>query len=82
MNGENDRTSGGTIFFITDGEQSCSNDNEITIHDDGENEVINRAKRSKVRIITVAFGYKSLFFCSKDGNVILDFLNNFLQKRC
>ena len=64
MNGENDRTSGGTIFFITDGEQSCSNDNEITIHDDGENEVINRAKRSKVRIITVAFGYK-LIFCSK-----------------
>ena len=22
------------------------------------------------------------FFCSKVGNVILDFLNNFLQKRC
>ena len=54
MNGDNDETSGGAIIFMTDGEQSCNNGNELDIDD---SEVLNRIAKTKVRIITVAFGY-------------------------
>ena len=51
MNGEEDNTQGGAIIFITDGEQSC--DGGLDIEDQS---VIDRIMKTKVRIITVAFG--------------------------
>ena len=52
MNGEEDKTQGGAIIFITDGKQDCS-DGGLDIDDQS---LIDRIKQTKVRIITVAFG--------------------------
>ena len=51
MNGKQDNTQGGALIFITDGKQDC--DGGIDIDDEN---VINRIIKTKVRIITVAFG--------------------------
>ena len=56
---ENDATTGGVIVFFTDGKQfdnnrdQCSDPNELWLHD---REVIDRIKKTKVKIITVAIG--------------------------
>ena len=53
MNGANDeKSTGGAIIFMTDGEQSC-NGGGLDIDDP---KVTERIKNTKVRIITVAFG--------------------------
>ena len=50
---------GGAIIFITDGKQfdnnrdQCADPNELWLHN---TTVINRVIKTKVRIITVAFG--------------------------
>ena len=51
MNGVGDTTEGGAIIFITDGEPSCGNGLNID-----DKTVTDRVKKTKVRIITVAFG--------------------------
>ena len=51
MNGQEDNTQGGAIIFITDGKQDCNGGLDI---DDPS--VTDRIKKTKVRIITVAFG--------------------------
>ena len=59
MNGKYDTTTGGVIVFFTDGKQfdnnrdQCSDPNELWLHD---REVIDRIKKTKVKIITVAIG--------------------------
>ena len=59
LNGKNDATTGGAIIFITDGKQfdnnrdQCADPNELWLHN---TTVINRVIKTKVRIITVAFG--------------------------
>ena len=55
MNGIEDDTQGGAIIFITDGEQKCDPHHEGD--NIGDQTVINRIKKTKVRIITVAFGW-------------------------
>ena len=50
LNGAGDTTEGGAIIFITDGEFQC---NGLNIDD---KRVTDRVKKTKVRIITVAFG--------------------------
>ena len=52
LNGANDATTGGVIIFMTSGAHYC-NQNQDDIDD---NVVIDRIKKTKVRIITVAFG--------------------------
>ena len=52
MNGVQDNTQGGALIFITDGRQDCR-DGGLDIDDEI---VINRIIKTKVRIITVAFG--------------------------
>ena len=52
MNGKDDTSTGGAIIFITDGQQSCNEHNELTLTDE---KVLKRVKDTKVRIITVAF---------------------------
>ena len=54
LNGEEDDTQGGVIIFVTDGKQSCNGGGEGS--DINHSTVINRIKKTKVRIITVAFG--------------------------
>ena len=54
LNGIEDDTQGGAIIFITDGEQSCSGGGDGS--DISDKIVIDRIKKTKVRIITVAFG--------------------------
>jgi hypothetical protein len=57
MNGKQDNTQGGALIFITDGKQDC--DGGIDIDDEN---VINRIIKTKVRIITVAFGLVTFHF--------------------
>ena len=59
MNGQQDITQGGALIFITDGKQDCNGG--IDIEDEN---VINRIIKTKVRIITVAFGLVTLYFTS------------------
>lgn len=56
LNGEDDSSSGGVIVFITDGEQECDGSWALDIDDP---KVLNRVMKTKVRIITVAFGRSS-----------------------
>ena len=51
LNGENDESKGGAIIFITDGKFECSGRPNID-----NKKVTDRIKKTKVRIITVAFG--------------------------
>ena len=51
LNGKNDESKGGAIIFITDGKFSCNG--HLNIND---KKVTDRIKKTKVRIITVAFG--------------------------
>ena len=51
MNGVQDDTQGGAIIFITDGQQQCQGSPDID-----DEALINRIIRTKLRIITVAFG--------------------------
>ena len=51
LNGKNDESKGGAIIFITDGKFSCSGHPNID-----NKKVTDRIKKTKVRIITVAFG--------------------------
>ena len=57
MNGGQDNTQGGALIFITDGKQDCNGG--IDIEDEN---VINRIIKTKVRIITVAFGLVTFHF--------------------
>ena len=59
MNGGQDNTQGGALIFITDGRQECNGG--IDIEDEN---VINRIIKTKVRIITVAFGLVTFHFTS------------------
>ena len=54
MNGVQDDTQGGAIIFITDGQQQCQGGPDSTDIDDEA--LIDRIIRTKIRIITVAFG--------------------------
>ena len=54
VNGKNDGTTGGAIIFMTDGEQDCRNGHPG--YDIDDKVVTDRVKKTKVRIITVAFG--------------------------
>ena len=88
MNGQEDKTQGGAIIFITDGKQDCNGGLDID-----DQSVIDRIKKTKVRIITVAFGWVAqltmaylllthkweyiifhfqLFFCRKDSDSRLE----------
>ena len=51
LNGKDDDTKGGAIIFITDGKFECNGHPNID-----SKEVTDRIKKTKVRIITVAFG--------------------------
>ena len=51
MNGVQDDTQGGAIIFITDGQQQCQSGPDID-----DEALIDRIIRTKLRIITVAFG--------------------------
>ena len=51
LNGKNDDSKGGAIIFITDGKFECNGHPNID-----SKEVTDRIKKTKVRIITVAFG--------------------------
>ena len=53
LNEKEDSTQGGAIIFITDGKQQCNGGDGSDIVD---KIVIDRIKKTKVRIITVAFG--------------------------
>ena len=55
LNGEEDSTQGGAIIFITDGLQQCDGGGDGS--DIGDQKVVDRIKDTKVRIITVAFGW-------------------------
>ena len=55
LNGVEDNMQGGAIIFITDGVQQCDGGGDGS--DIGDQTVIDRIKNSKVRIITVAFGW-------------------------
>ena len=50
---------GGVILFVTDGEQDCDGPDKTELNDPA---LLQRVKDSKVRIITVAFGYLYLIF--------------------
>ena len=51
LNGKNDELKGGAIIFITDGRFECQSGPSI------DNKIVtDRIKRTKVRIITAAFG--------------------------
>ena len=52
LNGATDMASGGAIIFMTDGQQDCRNGG----YDIDDRAVTDRIKKTKVRIITVAFG--------------------------
>ena len=54
LNGKEDNTQGGAIIFITDGLQQCDGGGDGS--DISDQKVIDRIKKTKVRIITVAFG--------------------------
>ena len=53
LNGKNDESKGGAIIFITDGEFQCPDHPNMNIDN---KKVTDRIKKTKVRIITVAFG--------------------------
>ena len=52
LNGKNDESKGGAIIFITDGQFDCNNGG---LNIDNK-KVTDRIRKTKVRIITVAFG--------------------------
>ena len=54
MNGVQDITQGGAIIFVTDGLQQCQGGPDSPDIDDEA--LIDRIIRTKLRIITVAFG--------------------------
>ena len=58
MNGVQDITQGGAIIFVTDGLQQCQGGPDSPDIDDEA--LIDRIIRTKLRIITVAFGLATL----------------------
>jgi hypothetical protein len=59
LNGVGDDTSGGVILFVTDGVQDCHGPDKDTITNPA---LLQRVKDTKVRIITIAFGYVYFIF--------------------
>ena len=60
MNGVEDITQGGAIIFVTDGQQQCQGGPDSPDIDDEA--LIDRIIRTKLRIITVAFGLATHYF--------------------